>query len=414
MLENFVINSIDSISVIYLWTCLTKNNNNLYKLFFCIISSSIILTGNQHFKLNFIISYIAIITVLKVIYKEGLKDTVLVFLLVLFVDIILQLIFSLIAVRFISTYTRQGMVVESLVLIIVIIFSKMKFGKKKISFDNIESNILIYLISIFGVYVIVFKIICEYDSKIIFNNTYISIIIISVLFISQILIYLYLTKVIKEKEKLKLSNEYNNLIDEIVEEIKRRQHDFANYKNTIRGIVEVLDEKEIKQAITNYIKDEDIYDSNINELIYIENVVIKSIIYRSLCKAKKYHINFHYEIENYVLDDILTYQETSNLLSNLLNNAFDEVLRNECNEKNIDIKIFSEINKSHIVIKNQVVNSEDINLNKIFKKGYSTKSNDTRGYGLYNVQEIVNLHKGYIKIRVEDDEIIFDIYFDNL
>ncbi|MBW6410757.1 ATP-binding protein [Clostridium weizhouense] len=414
MLESLVINSIDSISVIYLWTCLTKNNNNLYKLFFSIISSSIILTVNEHFNLTFLISYIAIITLLVVIYKEGLKNTVLVFLLVLFVDIILQLMFSLIIGRFINAYTTQGMIVESLILIIIIIFSKTKFLRNKISFDNIENNILIYLISIFCVYVIVFKFICEYDSRIILNNTYMTIIIVGILFISQILIYLYLTKVIKEKEKLKLSSEYNNIIDEIVEEIKRRQHDFANYKNTIRGIVEVLDEKEIKQAITNYVKDEDTYDNNINELIYIENVVIKSIIYRSVCKAKKYHINFHYEIENYVLDDILNYQETSNLLSNLLNNAFDEVLKNECNEKNIDIKIFSEINKSHIVIKNQVVNSEDINLNKIFKKGYSTKSNDTRGYGLYNVQEIVNLHKGYIKIRVEDDEIIFDIYFDNI
>ena len=235
----------------------------------------------------------------------------------------------------------------------------------------------------------------------------------SILVISQILIYLYIVKVIKEKEKLKISNEYNAVIDEIVQEIKQRQHDFVNYKNTIRGIVEVVDEKEVKQAIINYIKDEDIYDNNINELIYIDNVVIRSIIYRNICKAKKYNINFQYKIENNVLDNILSYNEISNILNNLLNNAFDEVIKDECIKKNIEIKILNQNNTSHLIIKNQIAKSNDINLNEMFTRGYSTKNTGTRGYGLYNVQQIINLHKGYIKIKVELGEIIFDIYFNN-
>ena len=43
----------------------------------------------------------------------------------------------------------------------------------------------------------------------------------------------------------------------------------------------------MKAAINNYIKDEDMHDNKINELIYIDNVVIRSIIYRNICKAKK-------------------------------------------------------------------------------------------------------------------------------
>ncbi len=50
----------------------------------------------------------------------------------------------------------------------------------------------------------------------------------------------------------------------------------------------------------------------------------------------------------------------------------------------------------------------------MFTRGYSTKNTTgTRGYGLYNVQQIVNLHKGYIKLNVEYEEIIFDIYYNN-
>ncbi|WP_242832639.1 GHKL domain-containing protein [Clostridium saccharoperbutylacetonicum] len=53
----------------------------------------------------------------------------------------------------------------------------------------------------------------------------------------------------------------------------------------------------------------------------------------------------------------------------------------------------------------------NINLNEIFTRGYSTKNKGIRGYGLYNVQAIVTSHKGYIKINVEDGKFIFNINF---
>ena len=185
-----------------------------------------------------------------------------------------------------------------------------------------NSGILIYFILTCSVYAIVFKFVLNYDNGMILNNLFITSVILSVLVISQILAYLYIVKIIKEKEKLKVSSEYNAVIDEIVQEIKQRQHDFVNYKNTIRGILEVVEEKEVKEAINNYINDEDMYDNKINELIYIDNIVIRSIIYRNMCKSKKYHINFQYTIENNVLDHILSYNEISNLMNNLLNNSF--------------------------------------------------------------------------------------------
>ena len=219
---------------------------------------------------------------------------------------------------------------------------------------------------------------------------------------------------VKERETLKISNEYNKVIDEITQEIKQRQHDFINYKNTIRGIVDVLDGKDVRVAINNYIKNEDVHDNKINELIYIENVIIRSIIYRNICKAEKYDVNFEYKTENNVLDNILSYHEISNLLNNLLNNAFDEVLKEECHKKNIEVKIYNFGETSHLTVKNQIVNPNNININEMFTRGYTTKNTTgTRGYGLYNVQKIVNLHKGYVELYVECETIIFDIYFNN-
>jgi two-component system sensor histidine kinase AgrC len=358
--------------------------------------------------------YIIEISVIKIIYRKPFKNIIFEFFLVVLLEISLELIIYSIINKFVYNYTYRAFIIELIILVSIIVFSKVNALNKNLTFEKINSNILIYFISICSIYVMVFKVLWSYDNTIVVNNLLITIVIFITLVISQIFIYLYVTKIIKEKEALKVSNEYNEVINEIVQEIRQRQHDFVNYKNTIRGIVEVVDDKDVKAAINNYIKDEDIHDNKINELIYIEHVVIRSIIYRNLCKAKKSQVNFKYKIENNVLDHILTYHEISNILNNLLNNAFDEVLKDECVKKDIEIKIFNEKETSHLIVKNQIVNPNDINLNEMFTRGYSTKNTTgTRGYGLYNVQKIVNLHKGYVKIDVECGKIIFDIYFNN-
>lgn len=80
-----------------------------------------------------------------------------------------------------------------------------------------------------------------------------------------------------------------------------------------------------------------------------------------MCKAKKYNVNLQYKIENNVLDDILSYQELSNILNNLLNNAFDEVIKEECINKNIKLEIVNRNKESHLIIKNQIANVNDLN-----------------------------------------------------
>lgn len=415
MLSGFIINSLNTCNIMYLWTILTKKNNNIFKLFLSVLIASILVTAVEasELNLNFIMGYLVFILNIKLIYRMDLKQAVLGFFLSLIIVMSLELTISLFINKFVYDYTYKAIIVESAILIGLFIFSKINLLNKNFTFENIDNIVLVYFILIYSIYVIILKIIWDYDNMIILDNLFFVSLISCILAISQVLIYLHFVKVIREKEILKVSDEYKSIIDEIVQEIKQRQHDFVNYKNSIRGMVEILEEKELKKAIRDYMKDEDIYDDKTNELIYIDNVVVRSIIYRNMCRAKKNNINFEYKVENNVLEYILNYNELSNVLNNLLNNAFDEVVKEGCIEKNIEIKIFDKNKESHLIVKNQIVNPNDININEIFTRGYSTKSTGTRGYGLYNVQQIVNLHKGYIKISIECKTIIFDIYFNN-
>ncbi|MDR3595863.1 GHKL domain-containing protein [Clostridium sp.] len=407
----------NAFSLIYLLATLSKWDKSIVKLILTVLTLASVSTIMDYLDINFIFLYIVSIVVIKIAYKKDFKDIIFGFFLILFMILILELIIDLCIIRFVNDYEIQGVIIESIIMIGTIIFSKVKVMSKQVvlkyvRFKKENGGILNYFIWILGIYVVFLKFLWNYDNKIIQDNLLITIGIISILIICHVFTYLYVVRTIREKEELKISNEYSSAIEEIVQEIKQRQHDFINYKNTIKGIVNVVDKKDVKEAISNYIE-EDVYDNKINSLIYIENVVIRSIIYRNMCKFKKYNIDFEYEIENNVLDDILSYTEISNVLSNLLNNAFEEVVKEECINKNIEVKIFSENKTSHLIIKNQILNPNKINLNEMFTRGYSTKNSGTRGYGLYNVQAIVNSHKGNIKISVVCGEIIFDIYFNN-
>jgi Signal transduction histidine kinase regulating citrate/malate metabolism len=410
MLNDLLINSLDIFNIIYLWAVVSKKNSNLYKLLFSTIISIISITSINYFELNFIFLYISIIIIIKTVYRTKLKNMISEFFFILFIEMSFQAIINAITNKLILNENIEIITVELITLVTITIYSKLNFNKK-INFDKISDHASMYIISTFGIEVIIFKIILIYNDTIIQNNLLITSVIIIVFSLFQIITYINIAKDIKEHEKLKIANEYNEVINEVVQEIKQRQHDFVNYKNTIRGIVEVVDKDKIGDAIRNYMNDEDIYHNKINELIYIENVVIKSIIYRSICKARKYNINFQYTIENNILDNILSYNEISNLLNNLLNNAFEEVIKECCTKKNIEIKILAENEAPHLIIKNQIADSNNININKMLTRGYSTKNSDTRGYGLYNVEQIISEHKGYMEIKVECQEIIFNIYF---
>ncbi|CUU45393.1 ATP-binding protein [Clostridium beijerinckii] len=412
MLNDIIINSLDTINIIYLWTVLNKKTYNSYKLPISMIIVSIFVTTTEYFELNFIFSYLLVIMIMKIIYKKKVKDVILEFFFTLFMEMSFQLIISLIMNVVVYDECIKVIIIELVTLASIVIFSKANLSNT-INFEKINNDISMYLISTFSMDVIIFKIILIYDDTLILKNLAITALIVTISVISHILIYNYIIREMKENQNLKVSREYNKIIDEIVQEIKQRQHDFVNYKNTILGIVEVLDEDKIGEAIRNYIKDEDIYDNKINELIYIDNVIIRSIIYRSMCKAKKSNIDFQYRIENNVLDNILSYNEISNVLNNLLNNAFEEVMKDDCSKRNIEIKILKEGKTSHLIVKNKLSDSNNVNINEMFTRGYSTKNIGTRGYGLYNVEQIITSHKGYQEVRVESKEIIFDIYFNN-
>lgn len=157
MLNTFIINSIDTFNIIYLWTILMKKSNGVFKLLFSVFTISILITLAELLGLNFMFIYLIDVIIIKSIYKVDLKNTILAFILTLLVDMSLQLIFSLAVYKFVINYTLRAIIIEFIILILITIVSKIKFLNKNYNFGNINNNIIIYFIFICGIYAIVTK-----------------------------------------------------------------------------------------------------------------------------------------------------------------------------------------------------------------------------------------------------------------
>ncbi|WP_242946872.1 sensor histidine kinase [Clostridium haemolyticum] len=196
----------------------------------------------------------------------------------------------------------------------------------------------------------------------------------------------------------------------MIEEIQRRQHDFKNNINTINGIIETSHDCELRNKLRGYMDSLDVLSINLGEIMYIKNSILKAIIYTKICEAKKRDIEFKYNIQHNTLEDILVDYEISDILNNIINNAF-EALDNKENNKVINLNILMENGKNIIAIKNNGYILDPKNLKNIFKIGFSTKAGHRRGYGLYNVKNIVNRNHGNMQLFIEDDFVCFYISF---
>ena len=85
----------------------------------------------------------------------------------------------------------------------------------------------------------------------------------------------------------------------------------------------------------------------------------------------------------------------------LLDNAIEAA--KECNEKIINICIRKDSKSSRqIIIIENTYNEKTIDIEKIFKKGFSSKPNNT-GLGLWVVKQIIKKNKNISLITTKDD-----------
>ncbi|MFG5432824.1 sensor histidine kinase [Enterococcus faecalis] len=213
----------------------------------------------------------------------------------------------------------------------------------------------------------------------------------------------------EQKNQKELMNNlamYTKEIEAMYDELSMFRHDYSNILFSLRMAIEDRDidlvEKIFKESI---MQTEKIVNSESGELTKINQVEIpevKSLLYAKLNSARMKGLEISIDIPNkvYKLEiETITYIR---ILSILLDNALENA--NQSIDKKISIAIFEHENKHFLVIGNSI-KKRRIDLEKIFEKSFSSKTNNDNkhGWGLYYLKSIVSkTDKITLETKLED------------
>lgn len=190
------------------------------------------------------------------------------------------------------------------------------------------------------------------------------------------------------KQNLQTEREYNKSLEILYDEVKGFNHDFKNIISAIDGYVETNNFDKLKVFI-NEVKEDCRITNNLSILNprIINNPGIYSLLNNKYFKA----INLGIKFDLYFLLDLNTlkinHYKFSRILGVLLDNAIEEA--EKCNEKIVRVS-FKREDKNHraVILIENTYNNKNVDLNDIYKKGYSGKQNHS-GIGLWEVRKYI-------------------------
>lgn len=201
-----------------------------------------------------------------------------------------------------------------------------------------------------------------------------------------------------EQEKL-----YNKTLQILHDNIRAFKHDFSNIIAGIGGYIETNDIDGLKKYYKQLLKD----CNQVNNLSSlspdaINNPAVYTVLANKYYKADELGIKI--TLESFIDFNHLYMEiyEFTRILGILMDNAIEAA--SECDEKIINVTIRNDL-KQHrqlLIIENTYKN-KDINLEKIYEKGFSTKPKNT-GLGLWEVNKIIKRHKNLARFTTKTDQ----------
>ncbi len=218
---------------------------------------------------------------------------------------------------------------------------------------------------------------------------------------------IYAIKNKEQAEKLKAYGDYLYVINEMISEIRSKQHEFDNHIQAISMLPIICEDYEkLSKRIGEY-TNSIVVDKTMTTLLKLDKEIITALLYTKVKQAELENIKINLQIKTYSIQTNAKDYELVEVLGTLIDNAFEA----ESNEKVVYIKIYEEQDKVAFEIMNRHAYVETEALDRFFKKGFTTKnkSSGVRGFGLYNLNNIVHKNKGNVFIcnqKVEMDNYI--------
>ncbi|MHA6483260.1 sensor histidine kinase [Paenibacillus sp. strain BS8-2] len=201
---------------------------------------------------------------------------------------------------------------------------------------------------------------------------------------------------------------YTEEINSLFQSIKSQRHDFLNHVQTIQALAELNKQNELvayTKELTGDIR-------SVNEYINIGNPAIAALIRSKISQAESYHIMLECSFNGLDMQGMgAKTLDINRVLGNLLDNAFDEVLKYDESKREIELSVTQNKHALEIIITNTCLSAEELANKPLFKAGFSTKQDGHQGLGLAIVKTIAEKNKGHVAaFAASPDKLTVTVY----
>lgn len=212
-------------------------------------------------------------------------------------------------------------------------------------------------------------------------------------------------KLTREKAVAVTQETYTEEINSMFHSIRAQRHDFLNHVQTIHMLAELNKHRELvayTKELTGEIR-------LMNDIINIGNPAIAALIRSKISQAESYKIAFSCHFNGLKLQGMgAKTLDMNRILGNLIDNAFDEVLKYEESMRQVCLTVNQTENMLEIIIFNTCTEAKKLAAKPLFEAGYSTKRDQHQGLGLSIVKSIAERYKGETAVVAEaEDELKF-------
>lgn len=214
-------------------------------------------------------------------------------------------------------------------------------------------------------------------------------------------------KLAREKE-LELHNTYDAVYEQLLESIRRKQHDFHNQILAIQSQHLIAKDYETLVSLQKKYCGEILEDSRYARLLSSGSPMVVAFLYSKFVEAESKGCHVEYDVKVDKLQCRIPQYKLIEILGVLLDNAMEAVEAQA--SKNIYVKLLEMTDLIRVAVKNDSRHFEKTELAMFVKPDYSTKDAG-RGIGLAKVMEILMEHDCHLDIyceREQTERIVFE------
>ena len=207
----------------------------------------------------------------------------------------------------------------------------------------------------------------------------------------------------KERISLLLEQQYREEMQIFLNVIRSQRHDYNFHVQAIAGLIQEGKLEECAKYVNALEKDSSI----MNSVLPLKDPAISSMIHNFQMMAVRAGVVLNIDIQNDLAQIATSVYETNKIISNLLQNALDEVSTHKDKSYGIWLNILKRGEFCVIKVSNKLEKSRSIEeIGRIYQQGYTTKQGH-EGVGLSAIKALIGRYKGTIYTNLENDIIHF-------